>query len=154
MAVRVALLAEHSEAIGSLAASYEREWAHWYGPGRHGCAQTDLMQRTNRDTLPVGLVAFDKGEPVGTLALAGSAIRSHPLLTPTVIGLWVAPHLRRRGIASVLLRAAAGQARAMRYRHLYAASGSAAGLFVRRGWRLLAAADWDGEAIQVFALDL
>jgi predicted N-acetyltransferase YhbS len=108
----------------------------------------------NTDALPIGLVALADAEPVGTLALAERAIRSDLRLAPAVIGLWVAERHRRRGIASCLLREASVQVRVLGHPMVYAATGSAAALFLRCGWDCMAADNWDGEAVQIFRLRL
>src|SRR3954463_7207915 len=98
MTLRIARLADHADAVSLLARGYDREWPEWYRePGQ---ARQDLSARLNRSSLPLGLVALDAGAAVGTAALSADDTYGDPDFRPTLIGLWVAPEHRRRGIAS------------------------------------------------------
>ena len=63
------LLADHSAFIDELAASYENEWAPYYGESGPGDAVADLASRCNRDRLPIGLVAIEGNRILGSVAL-------------------------------------------------------------------------------------
>jgi GNAT superfamily N-acetyltransferase len=152
--MRIGRLCDHPDAVDPLAAAYEREWPEWYGPGNGHSARADLLQRMNSDRLPMALLALDAGEPRGTLAVADGAIRTDLRFSPAVIGLWVCPQHRRRGIATQLLHAASREVRLLGHSSLYAATASVAPLFADRGWTPVAADDWDGQAIRIFRRDL
>lgn len=55
------------------------------------------MLRCKHDTIPLGLVAIENGNVLGTAALDQDVTTK---LTPLVVGLLVAPEHRRRGIAT------------------------------------------------------
>ena len=145
--LRIARLADHPEAIAALAAGYWREWPDWYRDLEQ--ARTDLDARRNRTRLPLALVAFEDA-PVGTLAISDLDTYGDPDFRPTVIGLWVAKAHRHRGIATALLRAACGEARALGFSRLHATTASVAPLFLRTGWSSRGEAEWRGERLQLF----
>ncbi len=153
MSVRVALLADHPGLLADLAASYEREWPHWYGI--HGDATSDLKERSRRSGLPICLIAMEQEQVVGALALAEHAISTHPNLTPCVIGLWVDAARRRRGIGAHLLKAASAHAREAGFEGLYSATSVACRLFLRGGWSKIDTGMTHGrEQVSIFARTL
>lgn len=130
--VRIGLLADHPEMRAPLAAAYERQWPEWYGV--HGDAITDLRERSRREGLPVGLVAFEGDTVVGTLAITERSVSSHAHLSPWIVGFWVEASRRNRRIGAQLLAAACDHAHQEDIARLYAATAAAAGLFAREGW--------------------
>ena len=86
--------------------------------------------------LPQCLVAMSgQGQPVGTVSLRTSSPGSenHPGAWLTAL---LVPHdLRRAGIGAALICAAEDEALRLGYDELFATTGSAASLFLCRGWR-------------------
>ena len=153
MSVRVALLADHPELLADLAASYQREWPHWYGV--RADAASDLKERARRSGLPICLIAVEESQPIGALALAEHAISAHPDLTPCVIGFWVEPARRNCGIGALLLKGAGDHARSVGFPEIYTCTNSASRLFVREGWsKIDIGRTQGGEEVEVFALAL
>lgn len=128
----VELLADHADCNVVLADWFEREWEPYYGKQGPGDARADLAARCNRDRLPIGLVAMHDDRVVGTAAL-GRDVTSR--LTPSVVGLLVAPDYRGRGIASALLGYAERLARQLGHNDLYMGTSVLQALLHREGWR-------------------
>ena len=148
--VRVELLADHPETLAPLAAAYEREWPEWYGV--HGDALTDLRERSRRTGFPVGLVAVEGDLPIGALAIAEKSVPSHLHLSPWIIGLWVEPSRRNRGIGAQLLSAACGHMREQNVARLNTASAAASRLFTREGWSVIDTGTTDlGAKVNIFS---
>ena len=133
--VRVGHLADHPGILAPLAAAYERESPEWYGV--HGDAMADLRERSRRSGFPVGFVALEDDVVIGTLAISEKSVPSHPHLSPWIIGFWVEPSRRNRGVGAQLLAAACRHARQQNIDPLYAASAAASRLFVREGWSVI-----------------
>jgi len=152
MSVHLALLADHPELLADLAASYQREWPYWYGV--HGDATTDLKQRSRHTGLPICLIAVVEGRAIGALALAANAISVRPELTPCIIGFWVEPARRNRGVGAQLLKAACGHARASGVTCLYTSTETAPRLFLREGWRKIDSVSRNGHTHDVYEIQL
>ena len=151
MSVWVGFLADHPEVVAELSAAYESEWPQWYGV--HGDAMTDLHERSRREGFPLGFVALEDGALAGACAIAEDTVPCHPGLTPLLIGLWVAPSRRHRGIGAQLLRRATGHASASGLAHLYSSASDAAPLFVREGWKKIGTGTTrGGEAVEIFEI--
>lgn len=60
-------LARHRGLLPLVAQWFISEWPTWYGPGRLGDVDADLNAfADSEDVIPVGMVAFEDGVPVGT----------------------------------------------------------------------------------------
>jgi len=129
----IALLADHAGFIDILVQWYEREWAPYYGEQGPGDARTDLESRCNHERLPIGFVAIEDDRILGTAALDHDAATG---MTPSVVGLLVAPEHRRRGVANRLLDFAEGLARELGYDELFMSTTVLGELARRRGWQV------------------
>ena len=135
MTLGVTLLVDHPDLLEPLTAAYQREWPEWYG--KRGDAMHDLRERARTTGLPIGWAAVERGEAIGTVAIAETSIRSHMHLSPWIVGFWVKPSRRNQGIGARLLEAACVHARHARMGCLYAATAQATTLFIREGWSLI-----------------
>jgi GNAT superfamily N-acetyltransferase len=128
----VELLADHAGCVDVLADWFAQEWAPYYGPGGPGDARADLAARCNRAHLPIGLVAIRDGRIPGTAALDRDTATG---LTPSVVGLLVAPDCRGRGVASALLESAERLAGQLGYDELFISTSVLQVLPQRNGWQ-------------------
>ena len=76
--------------------------AEWSGEG-----DTEQRWRRRLDEVPVNLVAYDAGRPVGMVSV--TAVEQDEM---KVISMWVAPEARGSGVGEVLVRAAVAHAAA------------------------------------------
>ena len=151
--MEIVRLADRPHLLPQLARGYEAEWPDWYGPAGPGDAAADLTERLRTDRLPIGLVAVEGDTPVGAVALAELSIASHAHLSPWLIGLWVEPRRRRKGLGVRLVSAAVDTARELGVPRLHAATATAASLFERGGWTLIGAGRDERHPASVFAID-
>ena len=126
------LLANRADAIPLLARWYQAEWAPYYGPDGPGDALADLHSRSNLKKLPIGLVAIQNNEVLGTVALDLDPATN---LKPSVVGLLVAPEWRGKGVATALLAAAEHLAKQLGCDKLYISTDILSDMLVRKGWR-------------------
>jgi GNAT superfamily N-acetyltransferase len=132
--IKIGLLADHAEAIATLAEWYLLEWEPYYGEDGPGDVWADLKSRCNRKKAPIGLVAMEGNRVCGTIALDGDVTTK---LVPSVIGLLVGNQYRRRGIATALLGSAENLARDLGYNQLYVSTTVLADFLERMGWRAI-----------------
>ena len=137
MPTTICLLADRPELIGQIAAAYEAWSPAWYGPGGPGDARADLEARAQRGRVPIALAAVEGDEAIGAVALAGESMSRRAEFGAWLVGLWVAPEHRGRGVGLDLIRAAVRQASALGIAELRAGTVDAAGLFERAGWSRL-----------------
>lgn len=141
-------------ALPVLAPWFAEEWAPYYGPTGRGNAHADLKASSNRDCLPVCLVAFDStDEIVETASLKAESLPSHRHLTPWLAALLVAPNRRGEGIGTTLVAAVEREARRFGCQRLYAASDVLGGLLQRRGWHEIDKAPTLRGAVKIYELN-
>lgn len=150
--MHIELLVEHPESIPELAEWYLSEWEPYYGNDGPGDALADLRSRCNRAQIPIGFVAVEDGEALGTAALDLDAATR---LTPSVVGLLVRPSQRRRGVATALLGRAEALASTLGYSQIFMSTTILGDLLARTGWRVHGEVEFaNGETGVVFVKDL
>jgi len=132
--MNIGLLADHTEAIATLAEWYLMEWEPYYGVDGPGDALVDLKSRCNREKTPIGLVALEGDRVYGTIALDLDVTTN---LTPSVVGLLVGNDYRRRGVATALLKSAEDLARDIEHDQLYISTTVLNDFLERKGWRTI-----------------
>lgn len=152
--MRVELLADHPEAIGTLRTWFEREWAPYYGPAGPGDANKDLHECCGRDRLPIGLVALADGAVCGTAALKAESVPTHEQLTPWLAALLVLPEYRRRGVAERLITAVEEKAAELGFNCLYVGTGTGPGTpesaLRKRDWEIVDKGSCRGSDVLVY----
>jgi GNAT superfamily N-acetyltransferase len=127
------------------------EWPGWYGPGGRGDVVQDVLAfATSEKQLPVGLVAFEQGRPVGFGALKVESVPSHKYLSPWAAAGYVLPAFRGRGIGAALLSALVAHAKDLGLARVYCGTSTSESLLRRCGWSALVIAQHDGKALTVF----
>jgi GNAT superfamily N-acetyltransferase len=112
---------------------------------------SDLAQfAATEDTLPIGMLLFSGGSPVGAGALKAESISTHRHLRPWATAGYIVPELRRRGVGAVLLRALVEHANGLGFQHAYCATSSAASLLTRLSCQVIEVTQHDGKSLTVF----
>jgi GNAT superfamily N-acetyltransferase len=148
--LHIEYLADHREALWVLEQLFRSEWPEYYGEDGPGDAWQDLLSYSNRDRLPVGLVAFVGSVPCGVAALKAASISTHNHLTPWIAAGMVAPQFRRLGIGARLAAALEDVARNLGFKTIYSGTSTANSLLVREGWRLIELVNYEGEAVSIY----
>ena len=99
-------LGDHQEGIPILAAWIYNEWSYLYPGATLQDFENLLRERINKEKLPLTLVAFEAGEPIGTVSLRTFDMETRGDLPHWLTSLYVIKPWRRRGIGSRLLAAA------------------------------------------------
>jgi GNAT superfamily N-acetyltransferase len=94
--------------------------------------------------IPRTLVLLADGEPVGTASLTAHDLDERPDLTPWLAGMFVAPHARRYGYASMLITAIEQAASAAGIATLWLYTGAAERLYASAGWQTVETIERNG----------
>lgn len=144
-------LADHAGLCPVVAQWFRNEWPRWYGPGGPGDADADAAAyAASRTRLPVGVVAFERGVPVGLAALKAEGLPTHPHLTPWAAAGCVVPSRRGRGIGAALLRELVRLTGTLGFPRVYCGTATAVRLLQREGWQQIDTVRHDGEALAIF----
>lgn len=141
----------HPGLVPTVADWMREEWPGWYGPGGPGDADADAAAFAASPTaLPLGLLVWEDGEPVGVAALKAQSLPSHTHLGPWAAAGLVRPARRGRGLGAALLRALTHQAAALGHPWLYCGTSTAATLLQRQGWEGMDSVEREGHDVRVF----
>ncbi len=152
--IQIDFLADHPEAIPILKRHFESEWEGWYGPHGPGNAEDDLRSYSNRNQLPIGLVALHEEQVCGIAALKPDSIDTHRHLTPWAAAGWVLPELRGQGIGGQLLVALEGLAEKLGFPAIYCGTATATSLLKRNRWKWMETVVYHGEQVSIFRKEL
>jgi predicted N-acetyltransferase YhbS len=148
-------LANHVDAIPTLARWHHDQWAHMAPPGRTlDDRVTEFRRRATRGRVPTGFVALMNDDVVGMACLIESDLDSHDHLTPWLAGVLTSPSHRRQGIASALCRRVDEEARALGFTRAYLFTLDKQNLYGRLGWTTMEHSHWRGHAITIMTIDL
>jgi GNAT superfamily N-acetyltransferase len=152
--MEIELLADHPLLVPVVSGWHFDEWSDRY-PGTTRAAWTaELAGRCERDRIPMTFVALVDAEAVGSASLVVGDMDTRPDLSPWLAAVYVLPAFRHRGIATALVSHALVQARRFGVRQLYLWTDSAASLYSRLSWRLLAEEPYQGKTVLVMVRDL
>ena len=100
------------------------------------------------------LIARCDGVPAGTCLLVPSEIDPLHDVSPWLVGLYVAPAFRKRGVGQALVRAIESEAATRGHRRLYLYTDEAEDFYARLGWRVADRVDWQGFATALMVREL
>jgi predicted N-acetyltransferase YhbS len=103
-------LGDHQEVIPVLAAWIYEEWSYLYPEMELQDVVNLFRERVNKGKLPLTLVAFEAGEPVGTVSLRTFDMETRRDLQHWLTSLYVVKPWRRRRIGSNLMSTAGNKA--------------------------------------------
>ena len=150
-------LADYPEAVPVLAAWIFNEWSYLYPAMTLEDVLRFLRERVNRERLPLTLVAFDGGRPVGTVSLTTFDMETRGDLEHWLTSLYVAAPWRRRRIGSGLVEAAVRKASELGVGKLFLFTTEAAlaGLFYAKlGWTVKEHTAYHSHPVTVMEKDL
>lgn len=153
MTAEILPLGLRPDLVPVLADALRDAWPEWYGVQPRDQTVEEMQARAQVDALPLALVALEDGELAGTAALDFASIPTHAHLSPWLVGLWVAPAHRRRGLGGRLVAACRAQAAMLGVDELHAATADSGSLFRADGWEVIDTAELDahpGARIEVF----
>jgi len=144
-------LARHRDLLPLVERWFVAEWPNWYGPAGQGNATADLEAfAASEHRLPIGMVVFEGGVPVGAGALKMESIPTHQHLSPWAGAGFVLPQRRGKGIGSALLASLVTKAHELGHECVYCGTSTAVSLLVRAGWSVVAVTQLEGKDLTIF----
>ena len=155
-------LANCPELVDELARLSWKEWQEVYQQREQTLEDSlkNYRQRMNIDRLPLTLVAVRAGlavncrELVGMVSLKFHDMDTRPDLDPWLGGLLVLPEWRNRGVGTMLMHRATGEARRLDVPRLYLWTHSAEGLYHKLGWQVVERSHYFGKEAVVMQIHL
>ena len=130
-------LADQLEFLPTLAQWQHAEWGY-IRPGDTVEARSARLQSySNRDRIPLTVVAFENGEVMGSASLVSHDMETRMELSPWLAGVFVGPAYRRRGIGAELVRRIMREAAKLEVPLLYLYTIHSEMFYAKLGWTLL-----------------
>jgi GNAT superfamily N-acetyltransferase len=129
-------LADHEELIPLVARWSFEEWSYLHPEKPLEDITKSFSQRTNRNRLPICLVAFEDEKPVGMASLKPTDLPARRDLSPWLAGVYVLEAFRGRGIGSELVRKVECKAWGLGYEKLYLFTPDAEEFYKRMDWEV------------------
>lgn len=136
--MEIGYLADHMRWAPRIARWHHRAWGGLLRDWTCEQALAELRGHTGRTSIPTTLVAFDGGEPLGSVSLVPEDAPELADLTPWLASLYVAPAHRGRGIGRVLVRRAVAEAARLGVVRLHLYTPHHEAFYRTLGWRPMA----------------
>ncbi len=152
--MRIYYLADHKDLIPVIAKWFFAEWSCFY-PGK-GLKDFEAMvlERANKDRLPLALLAMEGEELLGVGCLKAKDMETRPELTPWLSGMYVAGERRGRGIGAALVRAVEEKAAGFGIKKLYLHTPKSAHFYASLGWRVRETTEYCGCSVTIMEKEL
>ena len=136
-AVSIKVLADQPHLVPPVGEIRWKEWGHPPEPEDLDWWIDITRREAGRDTLPITWVAISSlGQALGAVGLATFDLIERQDLSPSVVGMIVAPACRNSGIGGQLLTALGTWAQNCGYAHIWVATGGRAVAFYKKyGYR-------------------
>ncbi|MEO8139607.1 MAG: GNAT family N-acetyltransferase, partial [Gemmatimonadota bacterium] len=152
--IELAYLADHPDAIPTLARWHHAEWGELVRDWTLESAKSELSSHTARRALSTTLVALSDGVLVGSASLLKEDMPDFPPLSPWLGSVFVEPGSRGLGIGGLLVARVIEEARALGVERLYLFTTEARAWYEARGWQVLQPISCQGRAGVIMHLHL
>jgi N-acetylglutamate synthase-like GNAT family acetyltransferase len=135
--MNIEYLADYPDALPILAEWQHREWGHLRAGDSLEKRRARLEGYSNRDRIPLTVVALDGNEVFGSASLVSHDMETRMELTPWLAGVFVGEPYRRRGIGAKLVRRIMAEAGKLEVSLLYLYTVHSEKFYAALGWSLL-----------------
>jgi predicted N-acetyltransferase YhbS len=133
--MRIEYLPDDIWTIRKVATWLYGEWGHLNPGSTLERAIYRVTLRARARTIPLALVAWEDGLPVGTTSLVAHDMQSRRNLTPWLTSVYVLPDYRKRGIGGALCRRTMMEARRLRLGRIYLFTLDKMAFYKALGWK-------------------
>lgn len=145
-------LPDDAAVVETIAGWHQDMWGHYTGRSIEERIREFDPQRGS-DSIPLTVVAFHDGRPVGNASLLEADMGTHPELTPWLASVYVLASHRRQGVGERLCRRIVAEARRLAVPRLYLYTPDQARFYARMGWSELARETYRGETVTIMAIE-
>jgi GNAT superfamily N-acetyltransferase len=117
--MRISYFADHPEYLPTLAKWFFREWRDLISEETLEDYTQKLRGHAQRDGVPMGFVAMDGEQLLGSASLVTYDMDGREDLSPWLACLYVAAEFRRRGIGSALVQRVVQEAHVQEFAEIY-----------------------------------
>ena len=147
-------LADHKDAIPVLARWSFDEWSYLHPERSLSDVEKLMLERSNKEQMPLCLVAIDGSNIIGMVALKTSDLESRPELSPWLDGLYVDKKHRRNGVGTRLVLAIEKEAARLGVNKLFLYTSDSEKIYSKLSWILRERTEWQGHTVTVMEKDV
>jgi N-acetylglutamate synthase-like GNAT family acetyltransferase len=129
-------LADHPSALSTLAEWQHREWGQTNPGDTTETRRARLQDSSNRDRIPLTVVAIEDGEVLGSASLVLHDMETRMDLTPWLASVFVGEPHRRKGVGAELVRRIMVEAGKLEVPLLYLYTVHSENFYAALGWTL------------------
>jgi N-acetylglutamate synthase-like GNAT family acetyltransferase len=127
-------LADHPETLPQLTRWQHEEWGHLRPGDSLEARQARLQNYSNRDRIPLTVVALEDGVVLGSASLVPYDMETRMELTPWLASVFVGKQYRRKGIGAELVRRIMAEAGKLNVPLLYLYTVHSEKFYASLGW--------------------
>ncbi len=146
-------LADHRDIIATLARWSYEEWSYLHPERTLSDVERLISEGSNKEQIPISLVAIDKGKVIGMIALKISDFKARPNLSPWLAGLYVDKLHTRKGVGTKLVHEIEKLAARLGASKLYLVTDDAEKFYSKFGWSVQERTVWQGLSVTVMEKD-
>ncbi len=152
--MKIEYLADHKDIIPTLAGWSYEEWSYLHPERTLSDVERLISERSNKEHIPISLVAIDKGKVIGMIELKTSDFKARPNLSPWLAGLYVDKLHRRKGVGTKLVHEIEKLAARLGVSKLYLVTDDAEKYYSKLSWSVQERAVWRGLSVTVMEKDV
>jgi predicted N-acetyltransferase YhbS len=149
MQIEIEYLADQPELVHLLSTWFHDEW------GKNNPALTledierHVRERSNRDKIPLCLVAFANSEPIATATLKIREMEIYPQFEHWLGNVYVVPEYRNQGVGSQITKSTVERAKLLGVKNLYLYTQDQESFYQRLGWTTIEQVEYHGHMVVV-----
>jgi predicted N-acetyltransferase YhbS len=152
--MQIEYLKDHTEYIPVIAKWFHQEWGHYYPELTIEDIEKGLHERTNKDMIPLTLVAVESDEVIGTVSLKNHDMDVRKQYTPWLASMYVRHDMRKKGVGAKLVEAVEDKAKDFGVKTLYLYTPDASEYYSQFSWRVLETVWYRGTKVTVMVKEL
>ncbi|MBW1710279.1 MAG: GNAT family N-acetyltransferase [Deltaproteobacteria bacterium] len=152
MNIRTDCLTDDESVISTLA-----EW-HYNAFSEHNPVDsierriTWLKKQVGSKQIPITVVAFSEGIPLGSASLVAHDMETRQDLSPWLATVCVAPEYRKKGVGSALVEKIVEKAKKLGIKTLYLFTWDREKMYARLGWSVFERTEYHGEQVVIMSI--
>ena len=151
--MHIEFLGEDEGVIRTLAQWHQGEWSHLSDRTVEDRI-AEFAEHLETASMPLTVVAWEDGHPIGSASLLKEDLDFRPDLTPWLASVFTSPDHRQAGVGGALCLRIMEEARRLGVRRFYLFTPDRVTFYQRLGWQVLEKAEIRGEMETIMFVDL
>lgn len=152
--IELRYLADVPDVLPTVASWHHHQWSYLAGSRSLNQRVARLRDHLRRTGVPLTVLAWCEGKPIGCASLVDSDMQTHQHFTPWLASVYVLPEHRHQGIGAALVRRIEDEARHQGFPLLYLYTEDRVAFYTFLGWQAIELRQYRGYPMTVMKRDL